>query len=139
MDFVLRALHVLGIIMWIGGTAATALMVVLVADDARAATAAAGRKVMLMVATPGLLLAWAAGLTVLIPNFTSVYAKAGWMHGKLTIALIISGLTGVLVGKVKKAAAATDIGLGAVKGMALGVLLLGAISLFFVFLKPFQG
>lgn len=139
MELVLRALHVLGIIMWIGGTAATALMVALVADDARAATASAGRKLMLMVATPGLLLAWVAGLAVLLPNFGDVYAKAGWMHGKLTIALIISGLSGVLVGKVKKAAAGTDVGLGAVKGMAVGVLVLGAVAVFLVFLRPFSG
>jgi len=119
-----RFLHLLGVVLWIGATAAALLVVPMVPDAAR---------VVLAVGTPGLLLAWNGGLAQLLPNFTTLYAKAGWMHTKLTVALVASGLTGVAIGRLRRianpAAGATLPTAGPLRGYALGILVLGVVAL----------
>lgn len=128
-----RFLHLLGVVLWIGATAAALLVVPMVPDAARQATALAARRVVLAVGTPGLLLAWIGGLAQLLPNFTTLYAKAGWMHTKLTVALVASGLTGVAIGRLRRianpAAGATLPTAGPLRGYALGILVLGVVAL----------
>jgi uncharacterized membrane protein len=132
----LRAAHVLGVILWIGGTVTAALIVAFGATDATAKLAAAARRAVLLVATPGLLLAWVAGLTVLLSAWP-VYQSAGWMHAKLTVALIVTALTGVVTGRLRRAAGGADAKPGLLRGMAVGILVLAALVLLLARLQPF--
>jgi uncharacterized membrane protein len=95
------------------------------------------RRAVLVVATPGLLLAWAGGLTMLIPHFSEMYMRAGWMHGKLTVAVIATALTGVVTGKVRRVArdeALASPGLMWTLGILL--VLLGAAAVVLAVLRP---
>lgn len=137
MTSILLAAHLLGVILWIGGSVTGALVVALAADAARRETAAAARRALLFVASPGMVLAWVAGLAVLLPSFTTAYARAGWMHGKLTVALVASGLTGFLMGKLRKAASGqAGVAEGALRGVAIAIVVLAAVVVVLVMLRP---
>lgn len=133
------ATHLLGMILWIGGVSAAAMIAAAAAreGDAGKAAIAAARRAVLVLATPGMLLAWVAGLSYLIPNFTTFYARAGWMHGKLTAVLVLSAITGILSGHLRRAAdgkkAASP---GLLGGLALTVVAFTAIVVFLAVLKP---
>jgi putative membrane protein len=133
------ATHLLGMALWVGGVATAAFVAASGAregESGRAAIAAA-RKAVLMLATPGLLLAWLAGLSYLVPNFTTFYAKAGWMHGKLTLLIVLTAITGVLTGRLRKAAAGTKpASPGLFGGLGLAVVVLAALIVFLAMLKP---
>ncbi|MCA9528697.1 MAG: CopD family protein [Myxococcales bacterium] len=103
---VYRFLHMIGMALWVGGAVAVALSAArLPPASAEAQRAAQGlRKASLLVATPGMVLAFIGGLGMLIPNWTTLYAKAGWMHGKLALVVVLAALTGVLSGKLRKTA-----------------------------------
>ncbi len=130
-----RFLHLVGVILWIGGTVAAGLIASGAKDEARQGTAIAVRRVILMVVTPGMVLAWLAGLTMLVPGWTTLYARAGWMHGKLTGALVATALTGVITGRIRRAAGG-DVGrLGPLRTLALVTL---AVAVVVVALAVFQ-
>jgi putative membrane protein len=134
------ATHLIGVILWIGGTATAAIVAIAAAREegaARTAMLSAARRAVLVLATPGLLLAWIAGLAYLVPSFTTLYARAGWMHGKLTILIVLTALTGVFTGRLRKAAAGTkppSVGLFA--GVMLTLLVAAAIVAFLAELRP---
>jgi uncharacterized membrane protein len=125
-----KILHVLGIILWLGGGASAAFTMVLLASeskDVRVAAARAVRKLVLYVVTPGMLLAWAGGLINLLTYWSTLYAKAPWMHTKLTVGLIATAFSGVLSGRLRRASASgDDVSVGAMK-LAGGVLLISAL------------
>lgn len=135
-QLLLRAAHVFGVILWIGGTATAALIVAFAAGEASAKVAAAARRAVLLVATPGLVLAWLAGLLVLVPGWAG-YKSAGWMHTKLTVALVVTGLTGMLTGRLRRAASGADSKPGLLRGLALGILALAVAVLVLARLQPF--
>jgi uncharacterized membrane protein len=134
---VLRALHVIGVIAWIGGTVVAGLAVALVEETGRTAAAAGARRALLYVSVPGLLVAWIFGLWILLPNFGDLYAKAAWMHTKLTVALVVTGLMGLLTGRLRKmASGAAPPTPGMPRGVALAVLVLAAVAVFLAQLQP---
>ena len=90
-------------IIWIGGTISGALLVAFGDETSRSAVAASFRSVVQRAINPAMVVAWLAGLAVLLDGWSVLYARAGWMHGKLTLALIVSGLTGVLSGRLRRA------------------------------------
>jgi protoporphyrinogen IX oxidase len=97
---VLKALHLFGAIVWIGGIvtvamAALALTAMSTKDGVIALRGTARR-----LAVPGMILAWIGGLAMLANSFH--YMKMGWFHGKLLFVLIASGLTGVITAKLRK-------------------------------------
>jgi len=136
LGLALRALHLLGVVAWIGGILAVGLMVAFADDESRRGAAEAARKVALFVVSPGMLVAWAVGLVVLIPNFGAVYAKAGWMHGKLTLAFIATGMTGALSGMLRKLASGEDVKSQKLRVLALIIFIIGAIVIALVRLQP---
>lgn len=104
----LRVFHVIGHVLWLGGGIAVAFFAAsTVADppEVRRVTfprlSRFGRRMI----NPGLGLAFLTGLTLLVLGWTEVYAKAPWMHTKLTVGIIAAGLTGVLVSRLKKQSA----------------------------------
>ncbi len=136
LGLVLRALHVLGVIAWVGGVLACGLMVALADGESRRGAAAAARKALRIVVNPAMLVAWIVGLAILIPNFAGYYAKAGWMHAKLTLVFVASGMTGVLGGTLKRIAAGGDARLGRVRILAIGIFVIAVIAVFLVELQP---
>lgn len=102
MDMIIfRYLHFVGVVFWVG----TALAVSMIASARASQDAALGsalRRVTLRVTTPAMVIAFAGGLGMLIPKFTDVYAKQGWMHAKLALLLVLAGVTGVLTGKLRR-------------------------------------
>lgn len=133
------SIHLVGVVLWIGGIVAAAIVAATAAKEAEGGrnAMAAARRAVLFAATPGMLLAWIAGLAFLVPNFADLYARAGWMHTKLTLLLILTGITGVLTGRLRKAAAGTKpASSGLFAGLGLAVLLAGAVIVFLAELQP---
>ncbi len=133
------ATHLIGMALWIGGAATAAMVAAAAAREGEAGrpTLAAARRAVLFVATPGMLLAWIAGLSYLVPNFTTLYARAGWMHGKLTLLIILTGITGVLTGRLRRGAAGTKpVSPGMMGGLSLAVVVIAALIVFLAVLKP---
>ena len=131
--------HIAGVVLWVGGAAATAWTAAQLATatpEARREGLGAVRRALLAVVTPGILLAWVGGLTLFL-SALDLYARAGYLHGKITIAVVISALHGVLVARVRKAADGTREASAATFGglaMAIVVLALAAVAL--VILRP---
>jgi uncharacterized membrane protein len=103
----LRIVHVIGNIAWLGGGAVAAFAMAMLASEMQAtrlAAAKALRKVVVSIVTPGMLLSLATGLTMLLSEWTTLYAKQPWMHGKLTVGLIAAAFSGVLTGRLRRAA-----------------------------------
>jgi len=126
-----RVIHVLGNILWLGGGALAAFALAALATESEAtrkAAAGALRKVTLTLVTPGMLLSFAGGLTMLLDGWSTMYAKAPWMHTKLLVGLVAAGFSGVLSGKLRRAAA--DGGPVSAKAVRLagGVLVLSAVA-----------
>src|SRR5690606_30870949 len=72
------ATHLIGMALWVGGAAVAAFVAAAGAregEDGRGALAAAQQAIS-KIANPGMGLAWLAGLSYLVPNFTTFYAKA---------------------------------------------------------------
>jgi putative membrane protein len=98
-----RILHVLGVILWVGGMASAAVSAIALAgkpEAERAAGIGSIRAALRILATPGLLLAWLGGVAMLVGAW-DVYARAGWMHGKLTIGLVLSGVHGMMLARTR--------------------------------------
>jgi putative membrane protein len=129
-------LHVLGVVVWVGGTVTAAWTAASLVSDGEKKALSAVRKALLMIGAPGMLLAWVGGLAMLIPGWDH-YRHAGWMHGKLTIALILSALHGVLVGRVRRAAAGTASPTASLfAGVAIAYLVLALAAIGLVMLQP---
>ena len=81
LPLALRALHLVGAILWVGGVAFVGIMALAAAtaeiDSQKLARVA--RIGVLARVTVGMGLAWVAGLLILVPSFGDVYARAGWM------------------------------------------------------------
>ena len=133
-----KIVHVLGNILWLGGGAICAFVMAGLAAESkevRLAAAKAVRKLILMVVTPGMLLSFAGGLINLLSYWEPLYRKAPWMHTKLLVGLIAAAFTGVLSGKLRKAASkGDDVPAGSMKlaGSILLVSVLLGVALVFL-------
>ena len=140
LPLALRALHLVGAILWVGGVAFVGIlaMAAATAEVEPRKVARLGRIGVLARVTVGMGLAWAAGLLMLVPSFTDVYARAGWMHAKLTLILVASGLTGALSGHLRKAANGdADLSAGKVRGLSSAILAVATLIVFLAIMKPF--
>lgn len=98
-----RVFHVFGVILWVGGMAAAAVSSIDLLgrpEGERGAGMGAVRGALRILATPGLLLAWLGGVAMLMSAW-DVYARAGWMHGKITIGVILSAVHGMLLARTR--------------------------------------
>lgn len=134
-------IHLLGVIFWIGGAATAAwagARLALAPTETRSAGLSAASSAMLTLVTPALLLAWLGGLAMLVSGWSDVYAHAGWMHAKLTIALVLSALTGVLSARVRKAAKGEVlVSTAFFGGLCIAIVLTALVALVLVVLRPF--
>jgi putative membrane protein len=134
-----RILHVIGNIVWLGGGLAAAFAMALLAaegKDTRLAAARALRKLVVTAVTPGMLLSLGAGLYMLLDGWSAQYARAPWMHAKLTVGLIAAAFSGVLSGRLRRAAAGDDqIASGPLRTAGVVLLLSAIANVTFVFLR----
>lgn len=131
----LKVIHLLGAIAWIGGLLAVAVAAVSAEGKVTQPLAQVARTAALRVAVPGMVLAWIGGLTMFALGIDT-YLAAGWMHAKLTLVLIASGLSGVLTGRLRRAAAGQDVSSGSIQGLGLALVLTAALAIIMVILGP---
>lgn len=129
----LKALHLVGAFLWLGTSIGVALLAAAAAGDQRAPVAALARRIALRIATPGLVLAFAGGLTMLALSW-DLYARAGWMHGKLLLVVIAAGLHGAISGKLRKMAGGAEV--GGLAGLAYANLAILVLVIIAVLLGP---
>jgi uncharacterized membrane protein len=135
---VFRYLHFLGVAFWIGSAVGVAIAAA-APTPWESGIAQSLRKVSLRVTTPSMLVAFAGGFGMLIPNFAEVYAKQGWMHSKLTLLLILAGLTGVLTGKLRRWADGQEVSQKTFSRLAWAMSLVGVLIVSFAVFRPFAG
>jgi len=115
----LRVLHLLGVVGWMGGVLAVA-MVALAGKTHYGAARGVSNKLV----NPAMGLAWVGGLTMLVLSWAA-YARAPWMHVKLTLVVVASALTGVLGARIKRAMKGdSELSPGLVRGLAIGLLVI---------------
>lgn len=126
----LRIIHIVGVMLWIGGALSVALVAAAAEGEAKRSLATVSRQVALKVATPGMILAWIGGL-VMFGLSLDGYLTQGWMHAKITIGLVVAALTGVLTGRLRKAAAGEDVSPKSLRifGIVILVLAIGNVVL----------
>jgi uncharacterized membrane protein len=135
---IFRYLHFLGMTFWIGSAVAVAIAAA-APTPWESGIAQTLRKVSVRVTTPAMLVAFAGGLGILIPNFADVYAKQGWMHGKLTLLLILAGVTGVLSGKLRRWADGEEVGPKTFSRLAAAISVLSILIVTLAVFRPFGG
>jgi putative membrane protein len=140
LPLALRALHLVGAILWVGGAAFVGILGLAAAsaEVEPQKVARLARVGVLARVSVGMVLTWVGGLLILVPSFTSIYASQGWMHAKLTLVLVISALTGVLSGHLRKASTgAAELSPGKLRGLASAILALATFVVFLAIMKPF--
>ena len=134
---VFRYLHFLGVTFWLGSAIAVAIAAA-APTQLESGIAQALRKVTVRVTTPSMLIAFAGGFGMLIPNFAEVYAKQGWMHAKLTLLLLLAAATGVLTGKLRRWAGGQEVGQQTFSRLAWVIGILGLLIVTFAVFRPFS-
>ena len=124
------ALHIVSVVIWMGGLLFTAIL--LARQPATAVPSL--RSAFRMVLTPAMLLVWALGLYLAI---SGGWFSQGWLHAKLLVVVILSGLHGMLIGQMRKAEVAGFVPGGMLQAMpwVAGVGTLVAVGL--AVLQPF--
>ncbi|MGB8330295.1 MAG: CopD family protein [Polyangiales bacterium] len=133
---VFRYLHFLGIVFWVGTAVAVALAASASAP-VESGIAQSLRRVTLRVTTPAMLLAFAGGFGMLIPQFAELYAKQGWMHTKLLLVFALAGATGVLTGKLRRWAEGQEIGTKTFGRLAWAISILAILITTLAVFRPF--
>jgi putative membrane protein len=133
---VFRYLHFLGMAFWVGSAVGVAIGAA-TSTQWESPVAQALRKVILRVTTPSMLVAFAGGFGMLIPNFSTVYAKAGWMHTKLTLLILLAGATGLLTGKLRRWASGQQIEATTFGRLAWVIGILGVLIVTVAVFRPF--
>jgi len=133
---VLLAVHVLSLLLWVGGLVSiTRLLAGAGADDApaRATLARSARGLYRSVASPWMGIALLTGLGM-IGALHGEQFKHGWFHGKFTLALVMLALHFVLGARVRRVEAQglTDADIGWVRTLQLAVLGVAAGAVFCV-------
>lgn len=132
-------MHPLAVVAWMGGGAALALVAWAGARGEQGpAVAAAARVALRALVVPGLVLAWAAGLLRFVEGLQAQhYAQAGWLHAKITVALLASGATGMLGATLRRAAQGEGDFATRFRVLFLGHLLAAAAALWLLVARPF--
>jgi protoporphyrinogen IX oxidase len=130
-------LHVLAVVVWVGSSVLAGVLAAratVEAEPTRGAVLALVRTTFSKVSTPALLLAWVAGLAMFVLSFDA-YRHAVWLHVKITVALVLSGLHGALLARMRpeRAAKATPNTFGA---LTAGVVGCAVVAVALVLLRP---
>ena len=104
-----KALHVAAVIVFVGGTLATALLLTAMRTfpDQAAPIATALRGWDQIVTVPAMMATWALGIGLAAAGGWFV---SGWLQAKLVLVVVLSGLHGVQSGRLRRATAAAAAG-----------------------------
>lgn len=97
----LKALHLLGAVLWFGGIITVAFAAFAFAKAAKAEEIGTLRGAARLAPTIGLIANWIGGLSIFIMNI-EIFRKQGWVHAKILLVFIAAGLTGALTAELKK-------------------------------------
>lgn len=140
MRSVALVLHLVGVILWIGGGLAAAMMAV-AASSREGASRSDGltdaRRALLQVSSPGLVLAFVGGLAIVVPHWDAFRAM-GWVHAKITIGVVAAGLSGALTARIRRAAVGErPASAGLFASLGGGLALLALFSVILAVFRPF--
>jgi protoporphyrinogen IX oxidase len=100
--------HMIGLVFWIGGLLIVTITLARHAQepslDARLAFGKLEKKLMNVMATPGVFITVISGV-ILIATNPSYYLHAGWLHAKLALVVVLIGLHWVVHTRTKSFAA----------------------------------
>lgn len=101
----IRALHIISVMAWMAGMLYLPRLFVYHADVPKGSEMSETFKIMerrllKIIINPAMIAAWVFGLLMLYSNW-AVYKSEGWMHTKLLIVFLLSGVHGVLAKRVK--------------------------------------
>ena len=101
----LRALHIISVMAWMAGMLYLPRLFVYHAEaeigsDKSETFKIMERRVLKIIINPAMISAWVFGLLMLYSNW-AVYKSAPWMHTKLLLVFILSGVHGMLAKHVK--------------------------------------
>jgi len=133
-----KILHVVGNVLWLGGGAASAFAFVLLAhEDAavRRSAARALRTLTMRLVSPAFITSIVAGLVMLLTFWSELYAKAPWMHVKITVGLIAAAFSGVLSGKLRRAANGDEVSASSVRLAGAILVLSGLVNVIMVYTR----
>ncbi|QQR91279.1 MAG: CopD family protein [Myxococcales bacterium] len=134
------SIHLYSVMIWFGGSLMASWIAVFFTQsdfaESRAEFYNLIRRAMRSVVTPFLILAWLTGLYILLTAWASTYAKMPWMHTKLTLACLLTGLTGYISATIKKASQGQD-KQTAIRISTTVLSLLAALIIALVRFKPF--
>lgn len=132
----LRALHVVADLFWIGSIFAVALLLARGPGDARQRGAAA-RLVYRTIAAPAFGLAFVFGLIRLGLDPAHYFKATHYMHAKLPLALGVIGIHHVLGARARKMEAGEVTDAGPALGLGIGLAVLAAGAALLAVLQPF--
>jgi len=110
LDLWIKALHIVAVISWMAGMLYLPRLFVYHADCERKSATSEQFKVMERrllkgIMTPAMIVVWASGLTL---AWRMGFFMSGWLHAKLALVLVLSGLHGYFAGRVRAFAADRD-------------------------------
>ncbi len=99
----LKALHVIAVIAWMAGLLYLPRLFVYhvpasVGSELSETLKVMERRLLRYIMNPAMIVTWVVGLWLVVQGG---WFKAGWLHGKLLLVLLMSGVHGYLVGQVK--------------------------------------
>lgn len=136
----LKSLHVVAIVAWMAGMLYLPRLFVYHADAVKGSVqsktfAVMEKRLLRYIMTPALIVSWATGLWL---AYSGGWFVAGWMHSKILLVVLMSGIHGYLAASVRKFGSETNTHSGKffrVLNEAPTVLLIGIVVL--VVVKPF--
>jgi protoporphyrinogen IX oxidase len=133
----LRTFHLIAVVLWVGPLLGVIFgLLVAARSDKVAAVAPVLRSTLRWCVSPAMAVAWLVGLTMLV-SYWPVYARAGWMHGKLLIVVLVSALTGLVTKRVKQAAGGRPVATQVVTFLGAAIVLLVFAAVALVLVRPF--
>ena len=106
----IKAVHIIAVIAWMAGLLYLPRLFVYHAGAAQGSELAATfeimeRRLLRFIMAPAMIVTWIAGLTL---AFEGDFLRAGWLHGKLALVILMTGLHGYFSAAQKKFAAGTN-------------------------------
>lgn len=129
-----RALHLIGAILWIGGTLGTLLVASYAATSGKN-IAAEARRVLRTVASPAMVATWLGGLGMVIPLWSDTYSHQPWLHAKLTLVFLASGMSGAVSATLGRAEGG-EVPASKIRGFAIALLLVVVAVVCLATLQP---
>jgi protoporphyrinogen IX oxidase len=139
--FIIKALHLLGVIFWMGGLLAVGSLLTASASastDLRARFGSLGRSLYFSVNAPAMALALSCGIAMILMQPAGYLKSQPWLHSKLTLVAGIFIIDHMMMHRLRKLSqnTAEPSMLERAKWLLAAALTLGAVSVFLAVLRP---